>query len=223
MELQEEYGGAGAFHIPVEEHYQLEKEEWRYDRFPEFYNGSNVLDFYDKDIQERLDALEEEEAEILKMEADQDQLMEDEVIDGVATSELKSVLKQVRGKKALLKQEHKIKAKNTVHAKPQNLSEVLSGLEAKGYEPNKESIRSRSRVRKSIMDLEGNQDDLAKRALDSDDGSIVDDEDLAEREADSRGRKKRRAGSPSELMEVDDSVRKSGRTKTPTQRSISVK
>lgn len=50
VELQEEYGGAGAFFIPVEEHYQLEKEEWRYDRFPEFYNGSNVLDFYDKDI-----------------------------------------------------------------------------------------------------------------------------------------------------------------------------
>ena len=141
--------------------------------------------------------------------------MEDEVIDGVATSELRSVLKEVRGKKALLKQEHKLKSKNSVHAKPQKLSEVLEGLEAKGYEPNKESIRSRSRVRKSIKDLESNQEELARRALDSDDGSIVDDEDLAEREADARGRRKRRAGSPSELMEVDDLPKKSGHTKTP--------
>lgn len=30
-QLQEEYGGAGNFWIPPEEHYQLEKEEWRYD------------------------------------------------------------------------------------------------------------------------------------------------------------------------------------------------
>ena len=30
-ELQEEYGGAGNFYIPVEEHYILDKEEWRYD------------------------------------------------------------------------------------------------------------------------------------------------------------------------------------------------
>lgn len=30
-ELQEEYGGAGNFYIPPEEHYQLENEDWRYD------------------------------------------------------------------------------------------------------------------------------------------------------------------------------------------------
>ena len=30
-QLQEEFGGAGNFYIPVEEHYLLEKEEWRYD------------------------------------------------------------------------------------------------------------------------------------------------------------------------------------------------
>lgn len=39
----------------------LEKEEWRYDAWPEFYNGSNVLDYYDPDIEEKLKKLEEEE------------------------------------------------------------------------------------------------------------------------------------------------------------------
>jgi hypothetical protein len=36
IQLQKEYEGAGNFQIPVEEHYMLEKEDWRYDRFPEF-------------------------------------------------------------------------------------------------------------------------------------------------------------------------------------------
>jgi len=57
-ELQEEYGGAGNFYIPVEEHYLLENEEWRYDAWPEFYNGKNVADFYDADIEEKLKLLE---------------------------------------------------------------------------------------------------------------------------------------------------------------------
>ena len=74
-ELQEEYGGAGNFYIPTEEHYILEKEEWRYDKFPEFYNGSNVLDFYDPDIERKLAALEKEEDEILAMEQEENDLM----------------------------------------------------------------------------------------------------------------------------------------------------
>ena len=67
-ELQEEYGGAGKFYIPNEEHYILDNEEWRYDKFPEFYNGSNVLDFYDPDIERKLAALEKEEEDLIAME-----------------------------------------------------------------------------------------------------------------------------------------------------------
>ncbi len=74
-EIQEEHGGAGVFYVPFEEHYQLEKEEWRYDKFPEFYNGMNVLDFYDPEIEKKLIALEAEEDELLKMEAAEDEVM----------------------------------------------------------------------------------------------------------------------------------------------------
>lgn len=56
-ELQDEYGGAGNFYIPVEEHYILENEDWRYDRWPEFYLGKNVMDFYDPDIEQKLEKL----------------------------------------------------------------------------------------------------------------------------------------------------------------------
>lgn len=114
-QLQEEFGGAGAFVIPVEEHYQLEKEEWRYDKYPEFYNGKNVMDFYDPDITKKLEALECEEEELLAIEGLTEELLRDEVIEGVATSELKDALAGVRNIKAIKKIEHKLKAKNRKH------------------------------------------------------------------------------------------------------------
>lgn len=64
-ELQEEFGGAGNFYIPIEEHYQLEEDDWKFDRWPEFYLGKNVMDYYDPDIEEKLKALEEEEDKLL--------------------------------------------------------------------------------------------------------------------------------------------------------------
>lgn len=67
-ELQEEFGGAGVFDIPVEEHFMLEKEEWRYDKAPEFYLGKNVADFYDPDIEEKLKKLEEEEEMLVQID-----------------------------------------------------------------------------------------------------------------------------------------------------------
>lgn len=69
-QLQEEYGGAGKFYIPEEEHYIIENEDWRYDKWPEFYLGKNVADYYDADIEAKLNALEEEEDKIMAMEAD---------------------------------------------------------------------------------------------------------------------------------------------------------
>lgn len=118
----------------------LEKEEWRYDKFPEFYNGSNVLDFYDPDITEKLDALEKEEEELLKMEGMQDDLMGDEEIDGIKTSELKLSLKEVRAKKAIFKMEHKLKIKRTHTAKQHDLTDVIEHMESKGIPVNKESF-----------------------------------------------------------------------------------
>jgi nucleolar GTP-binding protein len=43
----------------------LEEEDWKYDQWPEFFNGKNVADFYDPDIEEKLKKLEEEEDKIL--------------------------------------------------------------------------------------------------------------------------------------------------------------
>jgi nucleolar GTP-binding protein len=103
-ELQEEFGGAGKFYIPEEEHYIMENEDWRYDKWPEFYLGKNVADFYDRDVEEKLNKLEEEETAILEMEATQEEAAEsssDE--DGINVKELKDAVKNVRGKITIIK------------------------------------------------------------------------------------------------------------------------
>lgn len=194
IELQEEFGGAGNFHIPVEEHYMLEKEEWRYDKFPEFYNGSNVLDFYDPEITAKLNELEKEEEELLRMENLQDEVMEEPEGD-VTIAELRKSLKEVRSRKTLAKLNHKLNIKNKVNQKVVKLSEMTKDLEAKGYDVNKESLRSRSKVRRSISELEAGADNFAKRVLDSDDEDdkmVVDDDDLKKKEAKDRGRLRKR-------------------------------
>ena len=202
----------------------LEKEEWRYDKFPEFFEGQNVLDFYDPDIVQKLNALEKEEAELLKAEGMQEDIMEIEE-GGVTLNELKHSLKEVRNKKAIAKQNHKLKLKSRVVKKVIPLSELTEGLKEKGYEPNEENLRSRSKNRRSIADIEAGQDRVARLAMnESDDDSIVDDENVAMEEAGKRGRLRKRLRNEVEDSDEDmEAVAKKGRTLTPQQRHLSAK
>ena len=102
-ELQDEYGGAGNFYIPEEEHYLLENEDWRYDKWPEFYLGKNVADFYDAEIVKKLDALEKEEDAILKMEAEKADEAESSDEEGITTKDLAAAVKKVKGKINIIK------------------------------------------------------------------------------------------------------------------------
>ena len=43
------------------ENYILADDSWKYDKMPEFFNGKNVADFIDPDIEAKLEALEREE------------------------------------------------------------------------------------------------------------------------------------------------------------------
>ena len=63
-----------------------------------------MLDFYEPDIERKLDALEREEAEILRLEAEENEMMDgvdsgDDNSDGVGMEELKASLAEVRSKK----------------------------------------------------------------------------------------------------------------------------
>lgn len=126
-ELMEEYGGAGKFVIPEEEFYILENEDWRYDKWPEFFQGKNVADFYDPEIEQKLDALEKEEACILATEADNDQMeddSEDSDEDGISMNDLQKTVDTVRGKINIIKQRSLMKAKRRARSKIRNFDEM---------------------------------------------------------------------------------------------------
>ena len=152
-QIQEEYGGAGKFYIPEEEHYLLENEDWRWDKWPEFYQGKNVADFYDPEIEQKLQALEEEEERILQMEGE-DMIESSSDEGGIADEELKRAVDRVRGKISLIKQKSLMKKRNKVHNRNTTLEEVTKGLEEKGIKVNKESLQKRARSRRSIASLE---------------------------------------------------------------------
>lgn len=177
--------------------------------------------------------MEAEEDELIKMEKQEDEMMgvgRDEVEEetGISMGELKQALKEVRSKKAIYKLNHKLKSKLKARPKSKKLSEMVDHFESKGIDVNKESLRSRSKSRRTLGDLEAAQDKLAARVLadDSDGGDVVDDDDIAMQEGDARGRKRRRSRSPSldddSMGEGQTSKSKSKlRSMTPAQRKIS--
>jgi len=148
--------------------------------------------------------------------------------NGITLQELKASLKEVRSKKAIHKMNHKINSKLKVHKRSHNLSEMTEDLIAKGFDVNKESLRSRSKVRKTISDIEKGKDLLAKRALadSDDDADVVMDDKIAAKEAKQRGRDKKRSKNPDSDIDMssdepETSAKKVGRSLTPAQRHIS--
>ena len=122
-ELQEENGGAGVYSADLRKNYMLDDDDWKYDIVPEIYNGKNVADFIDPDIDERLAELEREEDELeekwatekaeLAMEAEED--MDDDE---------KAMLREVRARRAELVDAHRRKksAGNNAPTLPRTVS-----------------------------------------------------------------------------------------------------
>ena len=52
------------FNFPLQEHFILDKIDWKYDVVPEIMDGKNIADFVDADILQRLQDLEKEEEEL---------------------------------------------------------------------------------------------------------------------------------------------------------------
>ena len=100
-----------------------------------------------------------------------------------------------------------MKASRNVRPKNIKLSELVEGFESKGIEVNKESLRTRSKSRRSIGDLEGAADALHKKIADQSDSDedVIKDKDMADQEQEGRGRKRRRNRSidSADYMDVD--------------------
>ena len=113
------------------EHFLLEDPNWKYDVVPEFMDGKNIGDFVDADILQRLEELEKEE-EMLE-EVRKNTMEEDNSVDPA----LMKSFKEVKERKALIKQEHMLKKSKRAYPKNKSLSEVKEKLAETGKETDK--------------------------------------------------------------------------------------
>ncbi|XAR51247.1 hypothetical protein NMG60_11005817 [Bertholletia excelsa] len=161
-DLENENGGAGVYSANLRKHYILANEEWKEDIMPEILDGHNVYDFVDPDILQRLEELEQEEGLRQGEEAEDDFDMDGQEL----TPEEQEALAEIRKKKSLLIQQHRIK-KSTAESRPtvprkfdkdrkftsERMGRQLSNL---GLDPtlaiNRARSKSRGRKRERSLD-----------------------------------------------------------------------
>lgn len=148
-DIEEENGGAGVYNVDLKQKYLLENEEWKHDRVPEVFDGKNVYDFIDPDIEAKLEALEEEE-ERLEAEGFYNS---DENSETVEDAQVRVQAKDIREQRQLIMNEAKMKKslKNRAviprTARPKKLSAMEDHLYRLGFDTTAISARARSQSR----------------------------------------------------------------------------
>lgn len=161
-DIEEEEGGAGVYNVDLKQNYLLENDEWKHDKIPEVFDGKNVYDFIDPDIEAKLAALEEEE-EKLEREGyyDSDDDLEDAEDAGIR---MKAEL--IREKRQLIRNDAKMKKslKNRAiiprTAMRKNLTEMEDHLDSLGFDTTSivTRARSQSRGRSVVRSRTGTED-----------------------------------------------------------------
>lgn len=145
-DLEEENGGAGVYSFDMQRDYTLADSDWNHDKIPEVWNGKNIYDFVDPDIESKLAALEEEE-EKLEAEGYYDS---EESVEDAEDADIRMKADLIREKRVLMRNEAKMRKslKNRAQiprsAKAKKLSEMERGLDAAGYDVDAAGSRARS-------------------------------------------------------------------------------
>ncbi|ODH51513.1 hypothetical protein GX48_02381 [Paracoccidioides brasiliensis] len=145
-DTEEENGGAGVFNVDLKDSYMLANDEWKHDKIPEVWNGKNVYDFVDPDIEAKLAALEEEE-EKLEAEGYYDS---DKSVEDAEEADIRMKADLIREKQQLIRNASKMRKslKNRAliprSAKARKLSEMNSHLQSIGYDAQSASNRVQS-------------------------------------------------------------------------------
>ncbi|MCJ1450955.1 Nucleolar GTP-binding protein 1 [Mycoblastus sanguinarius] len=148
-DIEEENGGAGVYNVNLKDSYKLNDESWKYDRVPEVFDGKNVYDFIDPDIENKLAALESEE-ERFEAEGFYNSDTDDEDADE-ANIRMKADL--IREKRKLIRNEARMRKslKNrAVIPRPsqsKKLSVMEDHLDSLGFDTTTISARARSQSR----------------------------------------------------------------------------
>ena len=155
-DVQEEMGGAGVFNFPNQEHFMLENPDWKYDKVPEIWNGMNIADYVDPDIERKLAELEkEEEIRIQQLMASRD--WQQEAAEEQEWIEGKAMIQEIEDEKKMAKNAKRIEGntkKKVQRDREAMLDELRQRLDKKGTEGRdvmKKAIRKRKlRNRKKV-------------------------------------------------------------------------
>ncbi|CAF1924645.1 hypothetical protein HID58_064482 [Brassica napus] len=175
-DLEDENGGAGVYSASLKKKYILADESWKDDIIPEICDGHNVADFMDPDILNRLEELTSEED---RRKAEDDEEDEFEIEGEKLTEEQKKQLADIRKKKALLIQEHRLKKSNAQNraAVPRKFNKdkkftrerLGRDLSSLGLDPssamNRARSKSRGRKRERCDDVNDEQQSNKKLCL----------------------------------------------------------
>ncbi|KAK7981915.1 P-loop containing nucleoside triphosphate hydrolase [Apiospora saccharicola] len=147
-DVEEENGGAGVYNVDLRADYLLENDEWKQDRIPELFDGKNVYDHVDPDIEAKLQALEEEEE---RLEAEGFYESEEE-IDDEEEAQIRTKAELIREKQALIRNEARmrksLKNRAVIPRKlvKQPLSELEEGLDVLGVDTTDLGLRARAQA-----------------------------------------------------------------------------
>ncbi|KAI7475491.1 Nucleolar GTP-binding protein [Hortaea werneckii] len=150
-DIEEENGGAGVFNINLHDKYLLENDEWKDDKIPETFDGKNVYDYIDPEIDAKLAALEEEEAR-LEGEGYYDNAEEEDLADA-DEEDLRYKAELIREKRQLIMNDNKMRKslKNRAviprNKKAVDLEKMQQGLQNAGYDTSAIAERARSASR----------------------------------------------------------------------------
>jgi nucleolar GTP-binding protein len=153
-------GGPGVYVCDYRKYYGLNDDEWKFDAIPEFMDGKNIADFFDDDIEEKLNALEEEEAELAASGAYE---VEEDEGDEDLDEEDMLLYEAIREKQIVSRnQSHQTKQNLPRKVTIRNMSEAVikDQLEAVGLESQGviEHTRGRKRERSVVPSNETDMD-----------------------------------------------------------------
>lgn len=202
-DIEEENGGAGVYNIDLKKTYDLANEDWKHDNIPEMWNGKNIYDFVDPDIEAKLATLEEEE----------DKLQEDgyydsdDSVEDAEDADIRMKADLIREKRAMMRNEARMRKslKNRAaiprSAKAKKLSQMEEALDSAGYDIDAVSSRARSQSQHTRgRPLTRDADDNGA-GDDGDDGDAMDVDNHDPRKAIAKAKARARSQAPTNRLE----------------------
>lgn len=161
-DLEAEFGGPGVFNVDLKNNFILANDDWKHDKMAEIFNGKNVYDFIDPDIEAKLAALEAEEEQLEKdgFYQSDDEIEDDEMAEVRAKAafirEKKRLIQNAASSKKSLKNRAIIPRKAT----SRTLSQMETELTTLGLDHSRLSERARSRSQATRSRLEASEREL---------------------------------------------------------------